>query len=761
MGWSSFVGQVVPFIHPGLAAAAVATGLIPVVVHLINRRRYARVPWAAMTFLLAAHRRSVRRVRLEQWLLLALRVSALVLLGLALARPYLPVTALVPLESTRMHRIVLLDDSLSMKARTEDGRSRFAVAKDYAERLLESFPPTDAISIVTLSEPAKAVVSQAAFDRRFVKERLGAIGVTQRGTDTVGAVAAALAIMEDSPLPEGNQSVYVVSDFPRHDWESDSPDDATAAIRAARQVADAVGDSGSNLVFALTSPSRAENLGIEGLRLGPSLGAIGFPTGVVVAVHNHGEQGVYAAGLQIRRDGEIIRNEPLPHLPPGEVRQVVVTTAFSSPGTHLVEARISRAETESSAGAKDALHDDDSRYLSVETRERIPILLVDGRTGARRLTGQTGYLATALAPRFDASRSGSNIFTPHVISESELGGEVLGDYDAIVLCNVERLSVETWRRLEDFAERGGGVMFFGGDLVDAENYNRLGFADGKGLVPGRLSGVRQTATAGGGGGAEDGDALFIKQEGLGHPVVAEFDRVTESGLFSARVRQYLPMRLEAAQGDVVLSLTNGDPLLVAGRFGAGRVLFCTTTANMEWTTLPAKGDYVSLIVNAMSSLAPPRGEHRNLTVGQMLREPLTPIETAMSLRVTSTDPDAPRAEPSLVPHTGGDRLAGEYGPIEHAGVATLSVGKTERRFAINVDPEESRLAVIDGETLRRLLDRPVQVVGADSEETASPSRGRASELSLTLLVAGLVLLCVEMAVAMSISARGWASAPRS
>ena len=43
---------VVPFIHPALAGAALATGLIPVLIHLINRRRHRRVSWAAMSFLL-------------------------------------------------------------------------------------------------------------------------------------------------------------------------------------------------------------------------------------------------------------------------------------------------------------------------------------------------------------------------------------------------------------------------------------------------------------------------------------------------------------------------------------------------------------------------------------------------------------------------------------------------------------------------------------------------------------------------------------
>ena len=48
-------------------AAAVA---IPVIIHLINRKRYKIVPWAAMQFLLAAQKQTRKCMRIEQLLLL-------------------------------------------------------------------------------------------------------------------------------------------------------------------------------------------------------------------------------------------------------------------------------------------------------------------------------------------------------------------------------------------------------------------------------------------------------------------------------------------------------------------------------------------------------------------------------------------------------------------------------------------------------------------------------------------------------------------
>src|ERR1700677_5180013 len=66
----------------GVAGVAVS---IPIVIHLLNRRKFKVVTWAAMRFLLAAQKKNSRRLRLEQILLLATRSLMILLLVLAMA----------------------------------------------------------------------------------------------------------------------------------------------------------------------------------------------------------------------------------------------------------------------------------------------------------------------------------------------------------------------------------------------------------------------------------------------------------------------------------------------------------------------------------------------------------------------------------------------------------------------------------------------------------------------------------------------------
>ena len=102
--------------------------------------------------------------------------------------------------------------------------SRFLAAKECALRLLESFPPTDSVSLVTMARPAEQVIAHASLDRRLVRERLAAMSATQRSPDTAGALTAALEILRSSDVPASNRALYVISDFPRTVWEPSTTD---------------------------------------------------------------------------------------------------------------------------------------------------------------------------------------------------------------------------------------------------------------------------------------------------------------------------------------------------------------------------------------------------------------------------------------------------------------------------------------------------------------------------------------------------------
>ena len=126
------------FLNPWmlLGAAAIAS---PILIHLLNKRRFKIVEWAAMDFLFQADKKNRKRVQLENFILLALRCLAMLLVALMLARPFLPssLTSFVQ-KSQKIERVLLVDDSLSQSV-PRGNSTAFDDAKVTIKEMLSGF----------------------------------------------------------------------------------------------------------------------------------------------------------------------------------------------------------------------------------------------------------------------------------------------------------------------------------------------------------------------------------------------------------------------------------------------------------------------------------------------------------------------------------------------------------------------------------------------------------------------------------------------
>ena len=137
------------FLNPALLWA-LPLAAVPIIIHILNRRRFKKVQWAAMEFLLKAMKRNRKRLRMEQWIVLLLRVLAVMLLALLVARPQLGGGGLI---GTRTHHVVLLDDSASM-TQISGSAVLFERGQDRVRQLADDLAKTrggDLFSIVRTS----------------------------------------------------------------------------------------------------------------------------------------------------------------------------------------------------------------------------------------------------------------------------------------------------------------------------------------------------------------------------------------------------------------------------------------------------------------------------------------------------------------------------------------------------------------------------------------------------------------------------------
>ena len=142
------------FLTP-LLAWGMLLGAIPIIIHLLNRRRFRRVEWAPMRYLKLTIQRNRRRIQIEELLLLLMRIAALVLLFFFLARPVLNPTGLERWLGSggRSSQVVVVDDSMSMGYAAGDA-SAFQRARETAAALLAAARPQDRCTIATTSAPA-------------------------------------------------------------------------------------------------------------------------------------------------------------------------------------------------------------------------------------------------------------------------------------------------------------------------------------------------------------------------------------------------------------------------------------------------------------------------------------------------------------------------------------------------------------------------------------------------------------------------------
>src|SRR5688572_3793990 len=145
------------FFWAGLAAVS-----IPIIIHILNRRRFKTVTWAAMDFLLRAMKKNRRRLRFEQWVLLATRCLLVFLLGVALARPLgCESQSVAGIGGRTGLNVFVIDNSYSMAydaSRPSGARTHLEQAKKVAKALIEQLNSGgESVAIITSSRPAAAV----------------------------------------------------------------------------------------------------------------------------------------------------------------------------------------------------------------------------------------------------------------------------------------------------------------------------------------------------------------------------------------------------------------------------------------------------------------------------------------------------------------------------------------------------------------------------------------------------------------------------
>jgi len=658
-----------PLLLLGLLAAA-----LPPLIHLLNRREPKPVTFAAMEFLRRAQQRTARRVKLKQWLLIALRALLIAAVAYAMARPFWQPQVDDQLArdvsaSDAGAQVIILDLSYHMGAQLSSGERLIDLARSHA--------------LSTLSD-ARGQVGLVLMGER-VTTPLGALTAAQASTRE--ALLNAAPSPSTRPLSEGVLEAYqllrsvepaerkrlVILTTPRR---------ALSALPPPPPELGEVETLAVDLSASLPAADRSlTNHAITALHAQPAPQRGAEHWSVEVELHNWSDEPMELWPLWVEVEGEV-KVRGFVTLAPGESgrKRLYFKASVDGPQAEGAQERGGGQGLKGSVKlAPDALPIDDERYFWLSPAPPTRLLALNGDPRPVPQEDELFYLRSALSPLV----TGEGRFELQALPSS---GEALSEQrllwaDVITLANLPRVSPELGRQLTRFVERGGGLWLAPGDRAEPSSWNRGLSA----LLARPLRGPRRSGDAA--ARLEDRQAARLGDFKAGHPLLSPFSDPLRSTLPRAELSAYMLVDPRPApRSEVVVALNEGSPYLMTRSVGEGRVVQMGGPLDRAWSNLVIKADFVPLaqqVTRYLTRRASPRGLEARL--GAPLKLNLSGAGPFYAL-----SPNGERG--SLSPHPELKRVweLNQTRPLGHHRVIDEAGGE-QARFVVNLDAQDGEL----------------------------------------------------------------------
>jgi len=532
-----------------LSGTALFAGLVgalalgPIVIHLLNRRRFRVISWAAMDFLREALQRNRRIMQLRDVLLLALRTLVILLLGAALARPFIPqgtenqwllllgfglagflaVLGAIgfPAGSARkasggaaalclgvaaitlatlfwgsrqdeiiasdasqpVHAVLVVDNSLSMAYSDAVGSTLLQQAQQKAKEFVDQLPEKSLVSVIPLCGADEGISFDPFRTKQQAQEAIDKIAPVDRSALVTQALSLAQRAAErDVTLPK---RIVILSDQQAENWRMGALDADLARL--------------SEVQFVSLAPKEPENVWISQFKTAEGISDTELATHFLARVEYQG--GDRPADLQVvlSVNGVEVDSKTI-ELQPGQDREVefdyVMDVAVDEGHSAFVPAKVALRVASGSDGAAtavDRLAEDNERFLAVPVVASLPVLFVDqygeDENPHENRIGETYNLRRLLAPITSRDSGEKQLVKVRQARIDEVNRDKLKDVRLVVIAGVERppANPQVLRDLTEFVRQGGQLVIAAGDLFDPAAWNEAAWLRGDGLLPAPLA----------------------------------------------------------------------------------------------------------------------------------------------------------------------------------------------------------------------------------------------------------------------------------
>lgn len=681
---------------------ALAAVSIPIIIHLLNFRKPQRIAFSTLSFFQELQKSTIRRLKMKRWLLLALRVLAVIFLILALSRPFLNPSVNFLAGSGPVLYGIIIENGVGMNRIDADG-PYIDQARDLANLVIDRARDQDRFVV---------------FNTHGELTRSGVIDATQ----------AKRVLAEIEARPKGNYlpSRLLSMEETMEAWSGDARIMywfSSGTVATSEKLTDLDLQAQIPVHFVKVGNARLSNTVVSNFRTTRSVTGLGRPLNLEVEVSNLGDEPVSNHFVSLEVDDRLV-GQYQADLSPGENRTFLFEVVPSQAGNLNGRVRLEG----------DAFTADNTHYFSIDVPENRNILLVTERNEPKR------YLRSVL----EAGQQVQSQIVLETLTIDQLGQfSNLDNYQSVVLDGIINIPDNTQELLQRFVQAGNGLVFYPHERGNLGSYNRFLSRFNAGEIAG-LMGEYGSFNA----------VTRLNNIVEGHPVLETIFEKSESEAIRITlpsVYYYYRYRYGgAAPAFTLLRTALDDPLLIEHTYGNGRFLVSLMGTDPGWSAMPGNAFFAPVgYRTALYAASVESGGTSDHVLGQ-------PFSKTVPLRGRIVDirhgGETFRSEARtvgtaglLVEHAGFEWMPGHY---------ILSDEQTQTAIAVNLDVSESDFRSLSTLEIQNALANRVNLgelfdsgsVSYEAIQADIESAGFGAEVWNWFILLALFMLVAESAV---------------
>ena len=534
---------------PGFLNSAALFGLfaaaIPLILHLLNRRRRHIVEFSTLRFLKQLEKKEMNRLRLKRLLLLLIRTLIVISIVLSFSRP--TIRGYLPGGELSTNAVILLDNSLSMQILNEE-MSLFDESTQAVTEILGTFNKNDRLILLSSVQNERVVSADIKWSSPANID-LEDVNISYRSSDLKSALQKSIKLLNNKK--SANKELFIISDF-----------QGKSVVNIDNNIDKTTNDLH---VYLLKMTSNELNYSISRADVISKVLREGSSVRIGIEVRSNSEENnevrleLFIEGTRV---GQTILNPTSQNAAISNFSVPIKRSGFISGFAELED---------------DALKADNRRYFNLYIPEQIRVLAIGSEND---LFFTAAAIRTSLK---NGARSELKVIIP-----SEINRVHLDDFDVILLSALPEQSDRFAQQLKEYVKIGGGLLLFPGNGFDIEKYNDSFSSE---LNMPKINGIARS------------DDLLEEYTTIGtidwnHPLFAGIFSGDESDLNYPKIKKYYTIE-EHTNGEDIAILVNDKPFISEFRLGEGHIIFMLTAPSLDWSDFPLKGLWVPFISRAV------------------------------------------------------------------------------------------------------------------------------------------------------------------